>query len=459
MGNLPERFRKFVEEKNLFHSKDKLLLAVSGGLDSVVLSELCFLSGFDFIIAHANFSLRGDESIRDQQFVESLGKHYKVAVFSRTFRTEQFAAEHNYSIQEAARALRYAWFKEFLNESAEPLITGTDIRKPVIDYILTAHHQDDNVETLLFNFLKGTGIAGLHGIQPKNGRLIRPLLFARKAELREFALSQKLNWMEDSSNESDKYKRNQIRHKLLPVITEMFPTAWNNLAENIDRFGGIEILFRQAIDHHKKKLLKKKGDETHISALQLKKSVPLQTLVYEIFKDYGFSSGQTSEIIKLLDSESGKLVASPTHRVLKNRNWLIISGINPAFQEHILIDAAAKEIVSGSLILQFFPAEGTTYRISGKYSIAELDADLIQFPILLRRWRKGDYFYPLGMQKKKKLSRFFIDQKLSQIEKENVWILEMQKKIIWVVGMRIDNRFAIRPGKTKKVLKIEMRML
>jgi tRNA(Ile)-lysidine synthase len=239
----------------------------------------------------------------------------------------------------------------------------------------------------------------------------------------------------------------------------MFPTAWNNLAENIDRFGGIEILFRQAVDHHKKKLLKKKGNETHISALQLKKSVPLQTLVHEIFKDYGFSSGQTSEIIKLLDSESGKFVATPTHRVLKNRNWLIISGINTAFQEHILIDAGAKEIVSGSLILQFSSAEGTTYRISGKYSIAELDADLIQFPLLLRRWRKGDYFYPLGMQKKKKLSRFFIDQKLSQTEKENVWILEMQKKIIWVAGMRIDNRFAIRPGKTREVLKIEMRML
>jgi tRNA(Ile)-lysidine synthase len=458
MNNLINRFRKFVEDKNLFHSRDKLLLAVSGGLDSVVLVELCFQSGFDFVIAHANFNLRGEESMRDQLFVESLSRKYKVPAFSKSFLTEEFAHEHRCSIQVAARELRYTWFREFLNKS-NTTITSIPNREPLVDYILTAHHQDDNVETLLINFFKGTGIAGLHGILPKQGHLVRPLLFATKDELREFAVKQMLDWVEDSSNESDKYTRNQIRHKLLPAIYELFPTASGNLAENISRFGEIEILYRQAIDLWKKKLLQNRGSEIHIPALQLKKSTPLRSLVFEMFKDYGFSPGQTDEIIRLLDAESGKFVLSPTHRLLKNRQWLIISGLETRTQEHVLVNKESKEVEFGSFHLDFSIANGKEYQIIGKPVLAELDADRIQFPLLLRRWKKGDYFYPLGMKKKKKLSRFFIDQKLSQNEKSNVWILEMQKKIVWIVGLRIDNRFAIRPGSTSRVLKVEMRML
>ena len=459
MNNLTIRFRKFVEGKNLFHSHDKLLLAVSGGLDSVVLTELCFLSAYDFMIAHANFKLRGEESERDQLFVESLARKYKVPVFTKSFQTEQFASENHCSIQVAARDLRYAWFWEFLKSKNDNSLTRTTDRNPAVDYILTAHHQDDNIETLLINFFKGTGIAGLHGIQPKQDHLVRPLLFATRQELKEFAVDQNLEWVEDSSNESDNYTRNQLRHKLLPVIRDLFPSASGNLAENINRFGEIEILFRQAVELHKKKLLKKQGDEILISALQLKKSQPLQSLIYEIFREFGFSNGQTIEIIKLLDADSGKFILSPTHRLLKNRQWLVISGLESKSQEFIIIEEGLKEIEFGSGLLHFSMADGREYRIIGKQVLAELDADLIQFPLLLRRWRQGDYFYPLGMQKKKKLSRFFIDQKLSQNQKSNVWVLEMQKKIVWIVGLRIDNRFAIRPGTTTRILKVEVRML
>jgi tRNA(Ile)-lysidine synthase len=295
----------------------------------------------------------------------------------------------------------------------------------------------------------------LRGILPKHGNIIRPLLFAKKEELIEFAKENNLSYVEDSSNVSDKYTRNYFRNQLIPSVQKVFPQVEDNLLNNIQRFKDIETLYQQSIELHKKKLLEKKGEEIHIPVLKLFKSDPLPTIVYEIIKDFGFTSNQTEDVIKLLNSDSGKYVQSHTHKIIKNRNWLIITSSLTTVAENILIEEEDKvvEFLNGKLEMKQISAAG--YKLSGSESIAQLDSDEIKFPLLLRKWKQGDYFYPLGMKKKKKLSRFFIDQKLSLTEKENIWLLEMNKKIIWIVGKRIDDRFKITP-KTKNILKISL---
>jgi len=441
-----QRFQGFIAEKKIFSKNQRLLLAVSGGLDSVVLCNLCHQSGFDFTIAHCNFHLRGDESERDENFVRALGEKYGRKVLVKHFDTEKYAEGKKISIQVAARDLRYAWFNELVDSSA--LTDGSPI-----NYIVTAHHLDDNIETLLMHFFRGTGIAGLRSMPVSQGKIIRPLLFARKEELRAFATAQQLEWVEDSSNETDKYSRNYFRHQLIPIVQKIYPEVIGNLAANIDRFNDIEVLYMQAIDRHKKKLLTQKGNEMHIPALQLKKSEPLHSICYEIIKDYGFSPSQVHELIDLLDSDSGKYILSATHRIIKNRNWLIVAPTQNESSQIILIEQEEKNVPfpRGDLRLDYFLAEH--YKLLRADNIAQLDIGQIKFPLLLRKWKQGDYFYPFGMRKKKKLSRFFIDEKLSRTGKEETWVIEANKKIIWVVGMRIDDRFKITP-RTKQILRI-----
>ena len=439
-------FKKYIQLNNLFHPKDKLLLAVSGGVDSVVLCELCKQAGFDFVIAHCNFQLRGEESERDELFVKELGVKYNVEVIVRKFDTTDYAKNNKISIQVAARELRYNWFAELLTPGSRLTTPG---------YLLTAHHLDDNIETMLMNFFKGTGIAGLRGILPKQGKIIRPLLFARREEILAFAKENKLNWVEDSSNESDKYSRNYIRHQVIPVIEEIYPGAENNLAENLQRFRDIENLYQQSIAIHKKKLCEQKGNEIHIPVLKLKKTEAIHSIVYEIIKEFGFHSSQVNEVVNLLDSESGKYTASSTHRIIKNRNWLIIAPVVAVQADNILIEDIDKRIEFAMGNLQFQQLITRDSQLETHHSIAQIDFKEIKFPLLLRKWKTGDYFYPLGMKKKKKLARFFIDQKLSKTEKEKIWVLESNKKIIWIVGYRIDDRFKI-TGQTKDILKITL---
>jgi len=432
---LLQQFEEMVEKEGLFGPKEALLLAVSGGLDSVVLCELCHLSGHHFVIAHANFQLRGAESDRDEAFVRELGVRYGKEVFVKRFDTGQYALERRCSIQVAARELRYSWFEE--------------VRPGGV--IVTAHHLDDNVETLLMNFFKGTGIAGLRAMLPRQGNVVRPLLFSTRAMLEQFAAQRQLTWVEDSSNASDKYTRNYFRHQLIPLLTSVYPGVTRHLGDNIERFRDIEILYRQAVDLHKSKLLQQRGEEVHISVLKLQKSRPLPTLVYEIIHPFGFSSQQVDAVIALLSSGSGKYVLSASHRILKDRNWLIISPLGNVPADNVLIESPEGKVAyeGGELQLQLLSGAGP----SSEPSVAWLDASAIQFPLLLRKWRPGDYFYPLGMRKKKKLARFFIDNKLSLIQKEKIWVLEMNKKIIWVVGMRIDDRFRL-GQQTTQALKI-----
>ena len=443
--NLLQTFLTFIKKENLFQPQDRLLLAVSGGVDSVVLCELCHQAGFDFEIAHCNFQLRGQESERDADFVKDLATQYNIPLFYKTFDTNKYAIDNKVSIQVAARELRYEWFYSLINS-----LTG----KP-FNHILTAHHQDDNIETMLMHFFKGTGIGGLRGMLPKQHKIMRPLLFASRNDIEIFAEKNNLKWVEDSSNQSDKYTRNYFRHQLLPLVQVQFPQVMTNLSGNLERFREIEILYQQSIQQHKEKLLEFRGNEVHIPVLKLKKSEPLQTIIYEIFKNYSFTPHQVKEVINLLDSESGRYIQSPTHRIIKNRNWLIIAPNQPGESEVVLIEKGATAIQFAGFILKLERLAAANYQQAIESSVACVNADVIKFPLLLRPWKPGDYFYPLGMQKKKKLARFFIDQKLSKTEKENIWVLEMDKKIIWIVGHRIDDRFKVLPT-TKEVLKFSV---
>jgi tRNA(Ile)-lysidine synthase len=460
--SLLNKFINNIQQENLFQKNDYLLLAVSGGADSVALCELCFQAGFHFEIAHCNFQLRGEESQRDEEFVRKLAEKYWSKVFIKKFDTKKYAEEKKISIQIAARELRYEWFDELLKEefagsyhSASNLIPDSTNLIPHTSYLLTAHHANDNIETLLMNFFKGTGIKGLQGILSNQGKIIRPLLFAKKKEIISFIKENNLEFVEDSSNSSEKYTRNYFRLQLIPSIQNVFPYVEENLINNIERFKEIEVLYLQSIELHKKNLLEQKGNEVHIPVLKLLKSKPLKTIVYEIIKDFNFTAHQTGEAVHLLNSESGKYISSETHRILKNRKWLIIAPVNNFLAQHILINKSDKEIVFELGKLIFKNEAFTNEKISTSNLTAMLDAKNITFPLLLRKWKPGDYFYPLGMQKKKKLSKFFIDQKISLTEKEKVWVIESDKRIFWIIGKRIDDRFKI-TEKTKNVVSIHL---
>lgn len=441
--DLLQQFKQYIQEQQLFNEKDGLLLAVSGGVDSVVLCELCHLAGYQFSIAHCNFQLRGAESDRDEAFVRSLADKYKVALEVQRFDTKAVAALAKTSIEETARNLRYDWFSSLLDE------------KKTAQWILTAHHADDNIETLLMNFFRGTGIKGLHGILPKQGKILRPLLFARRSELEAFAHERQLEFVTDSTNADSSYTRNYFRNELIPLISERFPAVQENLLNNIKRLGEAELLYRQGLELQLKKLLEYKGDEIHIPVLKLAKCQPLDTILHEIISAYGFTARQVVDVRGLLQSETGKYVQSETHRIIRNRKWLIITPRKSAQSDTILIEANETALsFPGGKIKWRISDFATNEKISTATETAQLDAAQLQFPLLLRRWKQGDYFYPLGMLKKKKLNRFLTDQKLSLPQKENVWVIESDKKIIWVVGMRIDERCKISP-RTKKMLQLE----
>lgn len=433
--DLLERFRQYIHEHHLFTTNDTLLLAVSGGIDSVVLCELCKQAGYRFVIAHCNFKLRGEESERDAAFVRDLAKGYDVALYEKEFDTKTYAAENKLSIQEAARTLRYSWFKELNN------------------LVVTAHHLDDNIETMLMHFFRGTGIHGLRGMLPKQGGIVRPLLFAHKQDIKDFAQQHLLSWVEDSSNQQDKYTRNYFRHQVIPLVHTIYPEVENNLAANLRRFADMELLYDQAMALHRKKLCELRGLEIHIPVLKLQKTKPQHTVTYEIIRDFGFSPAQTEEVLHLLNSESGRYVQSATHRIIRNRRWLIIAPLASEQAQTFVIDEDERTLVFDDKKLVIEELE-TNNDMPSSPAIASLDKKELQFPLLLRKWKKGDYFYPLGMKKKKKkLARFFIDQKLSMLDKEKVWVLESNKRIVWVVGMRIDERFKVTDS-TKKVMRI-----
>ena len=444
---LLQRFKQYIQKENLLQPTDRLLLAVSGGIDSVVLCELCKQAGYHFVIAHCNFQLRGEESDRDEKFVRSLGEKYGVEVLVKKFDTKQIAIDEKKSIETTARDLRYQWFYEKIVErrptTDDRQPKSEDRRLPTASFIVTGHHADDNIETVVMNFFRGTGISGIRGMLPKQGKIVRPLLFARRAELEDFVANNQLQYVTDATNFENEYTRNFFRNQIIPLVKESFPEAEKNVLKNIHRFAETEQLYQQAIEQHTKKLLEKKGNEIHIPVLKLLQVKPLHSVLFEIIKQIGFTSHQVADAISLLQSETGKYIQSATHRIIKNRNWLIITPNQTTEAQNILIEEEDSKIHFEKGIIQIERRPITSYQSSSVNLTAQLNAAEIKFPLLLRKWKQGDCFYPLGMNKKKKISRFFIDQKLSLSQKENVWVIEMDKKIIWVVGMRIDNRFKI----------------
>lgn len=423
-----ERFIQYITEQQLFKKGDHLLLAVSGGVDSVALCELCHQAGYGFSIAHVNFRLREEESEKDEQFVYRLGEHYGVQVYVNRVDTIAYAQEHQLSIQVAARQFRYNWFGELLEEQP--------------GWLLTAHHADDNMETLLMNFFRGTGIRGLRGMLPVQGRIVRPLLAFRKEELKTFAGTNQLEWREDASNESDKYSRNYFRHTVIPLVRKVFPEAEKNVLANLSRFREVELLYNQAVATHRKNLVEYRGNELYIPVRKLKEAKPLGTILYEIIREYQFSAGQLPDVLHLLEGGQAKFVQSGTHRIIRNRNWLIIAPLQTVLASHIIVTEQDRSVVFEQGRLEWSES-GRPSPVANDKLEARLDARRLRFPLILRKWKTGDYFYPLGMPGKKKLARFFIDQKLSPPEKEKVWVLESDHRICWVVGHRVDDRFKI----------------
>ncbi len=464
--SLLNRFTNYIAKENLFQKKDDLIIAVSGGVDSIVLCELCYQGGFPFEIAHCNFQLRGEESDRDEAFVSSQGEKYNTKVFIKKFDTKSYAESHKVTTQVAARELRYKWFDELMALKRAPLLLSnesekisnkntSDAQKLNSIFLLTAHHANDSIETLLMNFFKGTGIKGLHGILPKQGKIVRPLLFAKKDELVSFANENNLSFVEDSSNASDKYTRNYFRNQLIPSLQTLYPRVDENLLDNLERFKDVEALYEQAIQLHKKNLLEHTGDELHIPVLKLLKAQPLKTIIYEIIKEFGFTTNHVKDVLHLLESETGKYINSATHKIIRDRKWIIITPQYSTEVSVIVIDENDHDINFEISKIKIEKLERAVVKISDDNLTATLDAKHISFPLLLRKWKKGDYFYPLGMQKKKKIGKLLNDLKISLPDKEKVWVIESNKKIIWVVGRRIDDRFKV-TNQTKDIIKFRL---
>lgn len=447
MDELTARFKNFIAAKNLFQKDDTAIVAVSGGMDSVTLCELCARSSLRFEIAHCNFQLRGEDSDRDQRFVETLARKYNVPIHLQSFDTTGYATQMKLSTQEAARNLRYDWFHVLLEARKQQHINAL---------LLTAHHANDAIETLLMNFFKGTGIHGLQGIPARNGKIVRPLLFATREEIQTFVNTEKLEFVEDVSNQSDKYTRNYFRNQLIPSIRKVFPAVEENLRNNLSRFQDAGIIYDLSVKRIREKLAEQRGNEVHLPVLKILKTPAYATVLYEILRDFDFLPTQLPDVINLLHSETGKYVDSSTYRCLRNRKWLIIAPKHTTPSQNILIDKEDSEVFFAGGILKVHKKDWHDgLNIHSDAHTAMVDAEHVFFPLLLRPWKQGDYFYPLGLEHKKKLSRFFIDQKLSITDKEKIWVLESRKKILWVIGLRIDHRFRIKDT-TSKLIEIRL---
>ncbi|HVG41504.1 MAG TPA: tRNA lysidine(34) synthetase TilS [Chitinophagaceae bacterium] len=435
-----QQFISFLKEKNLLQPQHHFLVAASGGIDSVVLCALCKEANLSFSIIHCNFHLRAAESNRDEEFVRSLGVKYDVAVFVKDFDALTFAEQNRLSIQEAARVLRYNWFAAIREK-----------RKAA--YTLLAHHATDDVETLLMNFFRGTGLEGLTGMpwNVETSHCLRPLLKNTRKDIEDYAETNKLDWVEDSSNALNKYTRNFFRNDLIPALQKVYPQVEENLINNINRFKKTNNLYKILVQELKQKLNKGAFPQIRYPVKQLL-NYSHTSLIYEIIKDFGFGEKQVPEVLKLCSSESGKYIENEGHQVIKHRAWLIIAP-KSVQATAIAIEKGETEIRFNSSFLEIKKLRIEKLQLQKNAAVAQLDASKIEYPLLLRKWKEGDYFYPLGMAKKKKLSRFFIDLKLPKNEKENIWVLESAKRIIWVIGYRIDDRYKI-TERTKEVLQI-----
>lgn len=445
-SEVKKRFDAFVREERLFRLDDTLLLAVSGGLDSVVLLDLVQQGGFTFQMAHVNFGLRGAESDRDEAHVRSLALAQGVPLHLKKVDTLAFASNHKSSIQEAARDIRYAWFQELV--AAMPI--GRGGRRPKI---LTAHHMDDNIETMFFHLFRGTGIAGLRGMLPSGPVAVHPLLFAHRSELEAYAHDRGLHYVEDSSNQTVDYDRNFIRLRILPLLEQRFPQVRQTMARNWERFRDEEVLHQMSVATWKNRLLQEAASGgLRIAVEKLRQATAGRTLLWEILRDFGFSPMQSEEAFRLLDAATGRFVSSSTHRVLRDRSWLLIHRQTMPDTSVIIAEAEDTKLVTpaGTLSIQARQIFTSEIRDEGLLKVT-LDAKEVRYPLLIRKWRPGDYMYPLGMRKKKKVARILIDQRIPRDQKERTWVVESDRRIVWLIGIRIDDRFRCTPATAETI--------
>ena len=440
---MQEKFEAFVREQKLFDKNDRVLVALSGGVDSVVLATLMLRSGYTFSVAHCNFHLRGEESNRDERFVRSWAEKNKIKLFVSEFDTYEYMQQKGISLEMAARELRYSMFKNLMTSHGFSLLA-------------TAHHADDSAETFFINLLRGTGIAGLHGILPKHDNIVRPLLFATRKDIFDFAKANNIPFVEDSTNEDTQFLRNKIRHRLFPLLKDLCPNFDTVIKKDIDRLRETEIVFRSVIERLRADIIEKESNICKINIDRLRKLHPIRILLYELLSEYGFNETDSNNILASLDKESGKQFFSKTHRLLKDRNYLFITPLNAdQHQERYLLNES-QNMVNEPIHLVLETLEDLTFvNISKDRNIAMFDKDMLQFPLVLRHWKQGDAFVPFGMRKSKKLSDFFTSEKYSLIDKQQQWLLCSGNDIIWIVGRRTDNRYRI-SEKTKTILKIEI---
>ena len=404
--------------------EEKLLLAFSGGVDSSVLLDLCLSVGLRPTIAHCNFQLRGSESAADAEWVQTLAKEKGLACFIQRFETKTHATREKISVQMAARDLRYAWFKTLCEQKG-------------FTAVLVGHHADDSVETFLINALRGSGLKGLLGIPETRGKIVRPLLPFTKAEIEAHAAAQSIQWREDSSNASKDYLRNALRHEVIPQLNAVQPNALSNIKTTLDYLNAANRFMEYSLAALKEKLFQADQKDFRISIAALQGLSPLDFCLHELFSSYGFSA---KEVKKLLTATSGKKLVSSSHRLLRDRAFFILSLLKVETAEVFTIDLeATNQKLPINLHWDCFRE---LPKKSWNTNEAALDKNLLKNPLLLRKSKVGDYFYPTGMKGKKLLSKYYKDEKYSQRDKENQWLLCSDTAIVWVVGKRCDRRFA-----------------
>lgn len=421
-----QRFRNYIEQHELMLPSDKILVGVSGGIDSIVLCELMAMTGVNFGIAHFNFMLRGEEADMDEKFVIDLAKKYNVPFFSKHYNAQNYASEQKVSVQMAARELRYDWFEELRQTHA-------------YNYVAVASHQGDEIETVLLNLIKGTGLAGLHGIYPKRGAIIRPLLFANREEIREFAADHVIMFREDSSNASMKYVRNKIRHRVIPVLNEINPSLTETFSHTIAHIREAESFIKYQI--HSLQLIENDVDGMRINVSKLTGNPFAEFVLFEILKDYGFSRDNTNDMLAPHATVSGQRYEAPFYEANLSRGQLFIR------QKMALQVAQPIQIEEATKVAEGYSFEVKNYSdftLIRDNTIAILDWDKLNFPLTLRSWQQGDKFIPLGMVGYKKISDLLTDLKLNTFQKQNIKVIEdATQNIVWVVGVRIDDRYKI----------------